>query len=261
MTPAPRERLVPLEGTLNCRDLGGYKGVDGRTVRWGHVYRSDNLANLTPADVEHLSRIGVRTLVDFRHDVEVTNAPTPALAPDVDVLRLPIGGEAAEGREMLDRVLAGEFDGLDAEWFADIYVQMLEFGAREFGTVVELAADPERHALLFHCTAGKDRTGVASALILRELGVPDDAVLDDYELTTQYRSGRRLAELRPRFDEAGIDLEKFLPFFTAQREVLAAALADIDDRWGGTAGFLTGPGGVDPDTLDRLRDTLLDGEP
>jgi protein-tyrosine phosphatase len=253
-----RDRLVPLEGTMNCRDIGGYVGDGGRRVRWGCVYRSDNLAGLTADDVAHLGALGVKVVVDFRHDVEVENAPTPPLGAHVETLRLPIGGEAAEGREMLDRVLAGEFDGLDAEWFADIYVQMLEAGASEFGRVVAMAADPANHALLFHCTAGKDRTGMASALLLRTLGVAEADVLDDYELTTHYRSGRRLAQLQPQFDAAGIDIGRFLPFFTAERSVLAAALAALDERYGGVAGYLVGPAGIDPATLDRLRHALLE---
>ena len=140
-----------------------------------------------------------------------------------------------------------------------MYAEMLDNHAPRFGTVIEHAADPSRHALLFHCTAGKDRTGVAAALLLGALGVADADILDDYALTTEYRSGPRLEQLRPQLEEAGVEVEPLLPFFTAQRPVMELTLAGLRERHGSVDDYLTGVAGVAPSTLDRLRERAAGG--
>jgi protein-tyrosine phosphatase len=124
--------------------------------------------------------------------------------------------------------------------------------------VVRNAADPANHPLLFHCTAGKDRTGVTAMLILSVLGVADEDILDDYELTTTYRSGRRVEQLRPELERAGVDVEAVLPFLIAPRPVMERTMAFVRERWGSAEGYLTGPAAVTPKTITRLRATLLE---
>ncbi len=250
------ERLVPLAGTLNFRDLGGYCTSDGRTVRWGRVFRSDGLDQLTDDDTAYLANLRVRTVCDFRNDREVDEAPS-RLPAGIDRRRLSIGSESGDTRSMVELMLSGDLTTGGVDFMAGLYVQMLQVGAVPFGTALTLAADPANLPLLAHCTAGKDRTGIVSALLLAVLGVGDADILLDYELTTHYRSGKRIESLRPSLEEAGIDIEAVRAIFTAERAVLASTLAALRAEWGSVEGYLGGPGGVAPSVFDRLRRLLL----
>ena len=250
------ERLVPLEGTMNFRDLGGYRTADGRRVRWGRVFRSDGLHALTDADRAALTGIGVCTVFDLRWQRE--RDAHPSLLPDdgVVVHHLEVGADL-EAMDPLEAALAGEIDEAPVEQLVEIYEQLLERGAGAFAAVLTTLAEEGTLPAVFHCTAGKDRTGITAALLLRLLGVPDDVVLDDYELTTRYRTQRRLAELRPQFEAAGADIERFLAYISAPREVMAGALERIEQHHGGVEGYLR-DGGMAPETPDRLRELLLE---
>lgn len=174
--PKPgRDRLVPLAGAMNFRDPGGCRTADGRTVRWGCVYRSDGLDQLTDADVELLAGRDIRLVCDLRNDREVTEAPSRLPDhPDLRRRRFPIGGDTGETASILELILAGDIREFGAKAMADLYIGVLEAAAGTFAEVVRLAADPANHPMVFHCTAGKDRTGVAAALLLGALGVGDE---------------------------------------------------------------------------------------
>ena len=254
------DRLVALEGALNFRDLGGYPTTDGRRVAWGRIYRSDALHELTDADVDKLHELGIRAVCDLRNtnevEVDVSRFPSPRRS-DVARHHLPIGGEAAEAPSILELIRAGQIAELGVDAVVEIYAAMVEHGAPSFGTVLRLAADAANHPLLFHCTAGKDRTGVTAMLLLSTLGVTDEDVLADYELTTHYRSGKRVEALRPELERVGVDVDAVLPFLIAPAEVMVGTMARIRDRWGSIDGYLTGPAGLDDEVLAALRTTLL----
>jgi protein-tyrosine phosphatase len=250
------ERRVPLDGTLNFRDLGGYGGLDGRTVRWGLVYRSDNLAAVTAAGWSSLAELGLRSVYDLRHDVERERAPS--LIPDdlgIAATHLPIGGEAAEAPDLVDLLRQSEGRGYGLDFMIELNRSLLADHATVFGGLLTELAIPERLPAVFHCTAGKDRTGVAAALLLTVLGVDRATVLDDYELTTTYRSQHRIAELTPRLEEAGVDVDLVRPFLSAPRPALETALADLDGD--GIEAYLTDKAGVTEETVGNLRANLL----
>jgi protein-tyrosine phosphatase len=251
------ERLVPLAGTLNFRDLGGYPAADGRRVRWGMLYRSDALATTTEADRDYLVALGVRVVHDFRYAAERASAPN--LLPEGMVCHSwAIGGDAVERPDIVElmRTHGPEMFSIDA--MIRMYHVMLADHATTFGSLfTHLVADDALPAI-FHCTAGKDRTGIAAALLLSVLGVPDAIVLDDYELSTHYRLERRVAELHPKLEAVGVDLETVRHYLGAPREVLAAALAWIRAEHPTVEDYLTTRAGVARDVPDRLRALLLD---
>lgn len=252
------ERLVAVEGTMNFRDLGGYSSADGRRVRWGLVFRSDALSALTDDGHELLDQLGIRVIHDLRYEAEQTDAPTQLREGSGIRLRsLPIGGGAAESVAMMAQVMAGAVKEITVGYMADLYRQLIGAEATTFAALLHSLAQPDSLPALFHCTAGKDRTGMGAALLLRLLGVADEVILDDYELTTRYRSQRRLEELAPRFAEAGVDVERVTPFFIAPRPALEAALSEVRRR-GGVEQYLTKDGGLDPLVLERLRSELLE---
>ena len=251
-------RLVPLQGTMNFRDLGGYRTADGRRVSWGLVFRSDGLQDLTDDDLALLRLLGIRVVHDFRYDLERQRRPS-RLPTDGSILveALTIGGEAGQEREILDLVMAGEITEIGMDFMIDTYLEMLDRGAASFGRLLISLADRERLPALFHCTAGKDRTGMAAALLLSLLGVDEETILDDYELSTTYRSDRRIEELRPTLEAAGVVIANVRPFLSAPRPALAAALGAVHERHGSVEGYVTERAGVPPECIEGLRDLLL----
>jgi protein-tyrosine phosphatase len=253
------DRLIRLEGTLNFRDIGGYAAMDGRRVRRHAVYRSDSLAAIGDSGWERLTELGIREIFDLRHEVERRTAPY--VAPDgIIATNLAIGPrevqvERADIFELLKSGGDGDF-GLD--YMIELYGRLFSDHAEVFGKLLTHLSDPARLPAVFHCTAGKDRTGVAAALLLSVLGVERETVLHDYELTNQYRSTRRIEALRPDLEAHGIDVERVRPYLSAPRPALEAALAAVDADHGGVDGFLTEHAGVAPGILDRLREVLLE---
>lgn len=251
------ERRLPVVGTLNFRDLGGYPAADGRRTAWGRVFRSDNLADVPPDAWRRLHEMGLREVFDLRHDAERERQPS-AVPDDLDVAVsvLAIGGEAAEAADVIELLKGGGEGGFGVEYMVTMYETLVAEHGPVFATLLTHLADSERLPAVFHCTAGKDRTGVAAALILRLLGVDRERVLDDYELTTRFRSSTRIEVLRPTLESAGIDVDAVRPFLSAPRPALAAALDAIDQAHGSVEAFLLSSG-LDDDAPDKLRAALL----
>jgi protein-tyrosine phosphatase len=250
------ERLVPLEGTRNFRDLGGYPAADGRRVRWGRVFRSDGLHALTERDHLVLDALGVRTVCDLRADVEHDTQPS-VLPPSVRRVACTVS-PARPGQKTLDeRIIAGELAGLDIDDVVDLYLLMLDEHAASFGAVFAHLARVQPEPLLFHCSAGKDRTGIVAALLLALLGVDDDLVFDDYMLTKRYRTEQRIDELRSWLAEHGLELEPFAALYVPQRETIVRTVEAVRQEHGSVDAFLLGPGQVPADVPGRLRDELL----
>src|SRR3954469_8057156 len=254
-----RERLCALEGALNWRDLGGYPTVDGRVTKWDCVYRSDGLDQLTDADLGVIAELGIKLVIDFRVDREVDQ--NPSRLPDHPELRrqrVPIGGDEVEGKSVLELIQAGDVKTYTVDEMAAVYERLLEEFATGFGEVIHHAADPANHPMVFHCTAGKDRTGLMAMVLLGALGVSDDDIVTDYELTTHYRSNKRLEVLGPELEKVGVDIESVRPFLTAQAPVMAATLSAVEGRYGSIEKFLLDAAGVMPGTLGDLRSHLLE---
>ena len=251
------ERLVSLQGTQNFRDLGGYPTASGGAVRRGRVYRADALSTLTEPDLATLHGLGLRLVVDFRGDEEVTLEPGPYREhPTVRYVHVPIG-ENASPAEWRARFESGDLGDLDEGWLARTYVAMLDARPEVFASVLgELAGEAALPAV-FHCTAGKDRTGVMAMLILSLLGVPREHIVADYALTTRYTQGKIQAANR-WFGERGIDQEKAAHLFSARPENMQAALDHLDSKHGGVERYAREAMGLESATLDALRRNLIE---
>jgi protein-tyrosine phosphatase len=245
------ERNLGLLGPTNFRDLGGYQGAGGARLGWGLVFRSDALV-LQAADLDAFADLGIRSVYDLRSDPERETTPNRLPAGDylVEVVSLVGDGSAAP---VIETVLA------DGEAFlADIYLHMLERSAIGFGRVLSGLADGARLPAVFHCAAGKDRTGMVAALLLSVLGVAEQDILDDYELTSRYRTAERVNAVVERLrGERGIAPEVAAGILRTPRWAMQAALAEIRHRYGGIEGYLTGPAAVAPSVPDALRKLLL----
>jgi protein-tyrosine phosphatase len=250
------ERVMPLEGASNFRDLGGYRTRDGGRTRWGLVFRADAPDRLTTADVAAIDQLGLRVAFDLRTDGERTQAPS-ALPAAVRHEPLAIGGDASRTNPLGELFRSGRADAIPDDFLHRVYLDMGEQDAPAFGRVLTGLTAPDGMPAVIHCTAGKDRTGLAAALLLSVLGVDDEAVLDDYALSRLYFSERRMARLLPRLAELGLDLERYHAVFGAPRHAMAATLDTLRSRYGSVEGYLTGPGGMAPGTVEALRARLV----
>jgi protein-tyrosine phosphatase len=248
------QRIIPLEGADNLRDLGGYTTADGRRVRWGRLYRAGRLDALTQEDITTLAEMNITTVCDFR-TAEERQAMPDRLPPAAEHKIMPVFEEDPVQRW---RVLVNRHRLLDL--FAEVYTgPILEGGAETYGELIRLAAAEENLPLLFHCTAGKDRTGVAAALILLVLGVDRATVINDY-LLTNHTADVLIAEVAHQLgarNVRGVTVEQIYPLLAAAPALIEAALAHIDEHYGGAEGYLRQRAGVSAETLDRLRQLLL----
>ena len=256
--PDPR-RLVKLEGAHNFRDLGGYETRDGRTLKWGLIYRSDNLHELTDADLQTLAERDLRTVIDFRSLEERTAEPN-RIPPSVRTTRVvQLSQIEINVAEFVDRLLSGEMSAEESRQFLlDNYIQKVREGGPSFGEVFTALASGEKEPLLFHCTAGKDRTGLMAAVLLSALGVPRDVVADDYVITEHYRAHvmeselERISKIVP---PAGVEALKAR---LARREYILAALEEIDREYGGIDAYVRDQMGIDDNVVARLRALYLE---
>jgi len=175
-------RHLALQGASNFRDLGGYKTMDGRTTRWRHIFRSNHLGQLTAADVEIVRALGVRSAFDFRGVEE--RAAGVCVVDEITVHSLPIEPTvvAALRAELARDTLTA---AVALELMRESYRNYVRHNTHSFRTLFGHLLE-DRAPLVIHCTAGKDRTGFASALILHVLGVPDDVIAEDYLLTNRF---------------------------------------------------------------------------
>jgi protein-tyrosine phosphatase len=178
-TPA---RHLSLEGASNFRDLGGYPTADGRVVRWRQLFRSNHLGHLTAADIEIVRGLGVRNAFDFRgHD---ERAAAVCVVEEITVHSLPI--EPTVVAALRARLSAGTLSADAAlEIMRESYRNYVRLNTHSFRALFTHLLD-DRAPLVIHCTAGKDRTGFACALVLRSLGVADDVIAEDYLLTNRF---------------------------------------------------------------------------
>lgn len=232
--------LLPVEGACNVRDMGGYPAAGGKTVKWGRVFRSDDLSTLTQNDLELFDRLGIRTFVDFRDQVEREYAPDKHPAGACNVHEFPIRvGNLFELLELDENSAARMLYHANRSFVRDFNAEYTSF----FKVLMDGASAP----LLFHCSAGKDRAGFAAAMFLSSLGVDRETVIQDYML-----SGDNIRRKYAREVEKNPILA---PLILSKREYLEAAFEAIDAEFGGIEKYLTGRLGVD---LDRMRALYLD---
>ena len=253
---------LPLTGIVNFRDVGGHTTHDGRTVRSGVLFRSGQLDQ--GGDHEVLAAIGLRTVFDLRGEDEVDMAPD--LVPDgvqvvhLDVLadsRERIATHLAELTTRPDLVEATLRSGAVEAHYRTTYrnLVLLDSARRAYAELFSRLAQHEGPAL-FHCTAGKDRTGWAAAALLGLLGVPDDVVMADY-LRSSEPVLASFHEVLERFEAAGGDPSALVPVFAVTPAYLGAAHEAVAEQFGDLEGWFRDGLGLGPEVPEQLRSRLL----
>lgn len=258
-------RRIPFDGPGNLRDLGGYKTSDGRSVRWGVLYRSDHLGKLSARDLRQLRRLELATLVDFRSAAEKADAPNRLpRGHGIRVVELPLFDDdtsTAMGTELRARIARGELAGIDAAALLIEANQRLvgEFTPAYRQFVAELLA-ADGAPVLFHCTAGKDRTGFAAAVVLRLLGVPEEAIVADYMRSRDYSLAARRRDLLLLRLLKGRELTALVrTLLGVEAAYLQAAFDAIDREYGSFDNYVRDGLGLGEAEIARLRARLLEG--
>ena len=241
---APHDRLLPLQGGNNFRDLGGYRAADGRSVRWGLLFRSGAMASLTPADFATLAGRGIRTVCDFRDVRERTSAPVNWPAGKAPVV---LADDYQNDMSAIARLFGPTLPSGEQARAAmtSTYPQILkQFNGQYRRMFGELLAG--RAPLAFNCSAGKDRTGVAAALLLTALGVGRQDVIGDYLLSNRYFDPGKLTGGN---DPQSAMFRRMPPealqaIMGVDRAYIEAVFAVMDAHKGGLDGYLAGELGL-----------------
>jgi protein-tyrosine phosphatase len=198
------------------------------------VFRSSELCSLSDADIETIAALGIRVVFDLRAEAERAERPS-RLPPGVELHeRTSPTSRTGPPESLEDQIALGTLPERDDDYLTDVYVRQLDGGlASELRRILELAVDAPLRPLLFHCAAGKDRTGLAAAVLLGVLGVPDETIVEDYALTTTYWAAPRFTALTAHLANHGVDADRVRPFLEARNAVLQRALAHLHDRWDG----------------------------
>src|SRR5580704_9568014 len=239
------ERRIVLEGAVNFRDLGGYEAGSGRT-RWRTLFRADGLGDLTEKDLSVLRGFGIRTVIDLRSGSELERGQFDVEAHPAAFHHLPFIDELPDAQDF-DRK-----PGL----LGTQYLEIVRDAGGQILAALEVLAQPDALPAVFHCTAGKDRTGVLSAIVLSLLGVDEPTVVADYAL-----SGAAMTRLRAKiivkYPDSRETIENIDEVFSADPGQMELLLDHLKDEYGSAEAYLAGVG-ARPGLIERLRAVLLE---
>jgi protein-tyrosine phosphatase len=226
-------REIKLQGAVNFRDIGGYATKDGRHVKWGKLYRSADLSRLTAGGLDTMNKLSIEYIADFRGPNEVKTAPDkiPAAATRVS---LPAGSEHTGDSAYMKQLLQSVKDSGLVPFYSDIHA----LGDRYKPLFAELLRVNADSAVLFHCTAGKDRTGIAAALILYALNVDDKKIMEDYLASNYYRRNENERSIKGMMMLYKLDEETARNLMGVKQSYLLATFNAIKAQYGTVENYL-----------------------
>ena len=252
-------RLVPLDGGINFRDIGGYVNNEGRTVKWRKIMRCGHLANLTDADLDVLEEIGVSQIHDFRRVDEQAQNPSCAIRAEfVDDYQVSIGDISRFWEFLFEGELSAESSH---QLVVNSYRSCIQVVIPAFSRFMRHIVDNAQGGSVFHCSAGKDRTGMAAALILSALDVPRQTIIDDYMLTLEHYDSSRLIDIvEGHLRDAKVekwDRSWLIPYCSVHEDNIVAFLEAIDAEYGDVKNYLINALGLSQADLDLMQDSFL----
>lgn len=255
-------RLLNFEGIDNFRDLGGYPTADGRQVKWGILYRTGTLAHASRADLDALASLQLKTLIDFRSGLEKEEEPNRLPEPTgFDVVEIPTldAGNQSLVEEIFERIETGDFEGFDPD--ATMVISNRQFATQftpQFRQFIHEVLAANGAPVAWHCSAGKDRTGFASAILLRILGVNAEIVMRDYMASREPALAARSNQLKLlrlfKGDEAA---DKLAVLMGVEKHWLDAGFAEIDKSWGSFDAYVRDGLQLSEADIATLRSALL----
>ncbi len=260
---AAPQRSLELRGAPNFRDIGGYATGDGRHLRWGRVFRSSELSKLTPADAERVDKLDIMAVIDLRTEGERRQSPSIWLRQPQDVYESPKPSLAPVMQKLLREAQTADGARAGIEGF---YADMPDSYSAEYAALFHRIAAGEL-PILVHCSAGKDRTGVAVAVLMSAIGVPRDAVLADYALTEKLvpmlpSAGRSAAPVGAATQATSVlgqlPEESQRVLWRSDPNYLTVALESIDREYGSIDAYVRRGLGVSARDLDTIRAALTE---
>jgi protein-tyrosine phosphatase len=255
------DRALHLGTAPNFRDIGGYRTTEGKWVRMGLAYRSNGLEHLTQAELNSIGALGLRLVCDLRTDDERQHGPD-RVPSAVQVIAADVMADDPDPTARILAALAKSQDGQPsvdpAALLQPIYRGFVNSGSARKGyhLLFERLADRRSLPMLFHCTAGKDRSGWAAAVLLTILGVPHATVVADYQLTDHYLDAAAAETIR-RMRFPSVDAAIWRRILAADPSYLEAAFDETVKAYGSFAGYLHQGLGLDDATLDAIRRNFL----
>lgn len=252
-----KNRLLPMDGSYNTRELGGYKTEDGRSIKWGVLYRSDKLSDISKTDEKYIQNLGIKRIVDFRSTTEKTEDPD-IIPGGISYVEMPIEVDGAI-RTQIEGILKGETEGdvknflieANKEFitdYKDVYSKFLKDLIKNDGPT------------LFHCTAGKDRAGFAAAITLIALGVPKEKVIDDYMKTNAFTADR-IDDMLDQIKLMSLfqaDVEVLRPLLGVEQEYIETAFETAEETYGSLENYIREGLEISDEEIIELRSLLLE---
>lgn len=254
------EREINLKKAYNFRDLGGIPTTDGKHTKWGLIYRSGEIAELSKEDLAYMQELGLKTILDLRSDEEIEEKPDMYPA-NVAWKHLPIGdmGKQSKMKEMMKTIQEADPETFSADELMEAASVQFVNSTNNFKILFEelLDENSERTPLLYHCTAGKDRTGFSSAFILRALGVDEQTVIDEYVLSNYFRYEHNEDMVEKAAKYYGIDQRILRPMMGVKAQWLQKGFDEIKNKYGSFDNYLREIG-VDSSAQVQLRAKFLE---
>ncbi len=242
-------RQLPVSGQRNFRDLGGYKTTDGRVVKWGTVFRSGKCNELTDSDLLYLASASLKTVVDFRSESEKASEPDKVPSTVVNRKDLPIDAGNLGGYDITDIFVKGDVEAAKQLLVEGNKAFILDFQS-EYRRFFEILQSGDNTPLMFHCTAGKDRAGLAAVLFLSSLGVDKETAIQDYLLTNACTNAT-LENMQAAYGQGNLATCMYY-VYSVQREYIQAAFDTIESNYGSVENFLTNQLNVDLNKMKSL---------
>jgi protein-tyrosine phosphatase len=237
-------RHLPIEGTHNFRDSGGYPTRDGSSVRWRTLFRSDSHHKLTESGKQAIYDLGIRTSIDLRAEHETQSSPSVFASSEAIAYRqLPLKATGSDTRAPR------------ANDLPELNRMFLDSGHDSFSTILHAMAENRTFPVVISCAVGKDRTGLMVALLLELAGVHRDDVIEDYALTAKH-AGKRIEQIAAMALADGRDPAQFARLMECRPETMAQSLAYLDDQHGGAERYVSKIG-LSPATIASLREALI----
>lgn len=235
---------LPLHGSDNTRDLGGYPTENGGRTAYRRLVRSDSLEELTPADVEMLREYGVGCCIDFRTADTCEKHPSALSHVDgIDYYNVPIDDHIGNG----DMAALAQYEDM-----GDLYIEFLERNKQEFCTALQMILQHPNQVTLYHCAAGKDRTGILSMLLLKLAGVPEDRILADYQVTEHYMISK-FVRMKEFLEQCHQKIPEYC--FSSAPEQMKKAMAYLNRKYGNVERYAEAIG-VTKEECEKLKSVL-----
>ncbi|KAF8639798.1 hypothetical protein AX17_001057 [Amanita inopinata Kibby_2008] len=256
-----RPPFVTIQGVINIRDLGSIPSATypGKITKPKFIFRSAELSGTTEQGKTQLRELGITTVFDLRSDTEMLkyNSPIPNI-DGVNIIRAPVFKTDDYSPETMAKRYQLYASG-KTEAFMELYSQILDHGGPALGAILRHVRDKPSEGCLFHCTAGKDRTGIIAAILLKLAGVDHDAIAHDYSLTRIGREPAR-AMIMKRLSQEPIfarNNEAALNMFTCRRETMMAFLDLLDSKYGGVECYVKCFVGLSDADIAKIRENLF----